>query len=327
MARPTTTATIAESPWPWIMVALVAQTSWGAYPVLARYLQTVSLLPSMSLLVVGSGVALLALLLLLRPHLERRIFRSRLLWLFMAVLITRAITNLLAARFTLAIYVQLTNLMTPFLVVLLSATLLRERIPPYTGRAITLALIGALLMLSGHVGESGRAFALGPDDWLGIGLALASSLALALYMILVRRSVQHRIPGEAILVVQLATILTVSLPLSLLLGEDWGQWQQLESSDLLILAAFSLGVLLGANVGQVSALRRLGAPMISSLLAWRLVSALFFAALLLGERLTSIWQGVGALIVLVTITWYLWRQRVAERNDQQVAAIGPGNGQ
>jgi hypothetical protein len=33
------------------------------------------------------------------------------------------------------------------------------------------------------------------------------------------------------------------------------------------------------------------------------------AALLLGERLSSIWQVLGAAIVLATITGYLWRQR------------------
>jgi drug/metabolite transporter (DMT)-like permease len=49
--------------------------------------------------------------------------------------------------------------------------------------------------------------------------------------------------------------------------------------------------------------------MVSSLLAWRLVSALIFAALLLDERLTSPWQLLGALIVLITVTWYLRQQR------------------
>jgi len=43
-------------------------------------------------------------------------------------------------------------------------------------------------------------------------------------------------------------------------------------------------------------------------MAWRLVSALLFASLLLGERLSSWVQVLGAVIVLVTITWYLWQQ-------------------
>jgi len=308
MARPTTPPKNSSALWPWIVVALAAYTGWGAYPVLVRYLQTVSDLPSMSLLSVGSAVALLGLVIALRPRLDVRVFRSRLLWAFVAVLIARSISNLLSARYTLAIYVQLINLMTPFLVVLLSATLLRDRIPPYTGRAIVVASIGAILMMSGGIGQPGESGGLTSSDWLGIGLAAFSSLTLALYMILVRRSAQYDISGEAMLVVQLGAIVAVSLPLSFLLGEDWGQWQTLDAKDWLIFAAFSLGVLLGANLGQIFALRHLGAPMVSTLLGWRLVAALVMAALLLDERLTSAWQVLGALIVLATITWYLRRQ-------------------
>jgi hypothetical protein len=44
------------------------------------------------------------------------------------------------------------------------------------------------------------------------------------------------------------------------------------------------------------------------MMAWRLISTLLLAAFLLGEQLTSLWQGLGALIVLATITGYLWRQ-------------------
>jgi drug/metabolite transporter (DMT)-like permease len=44
------------------------------------------------------------------------------------------------------------------------------------------------------------------------------------------------------------------------------------------------------------------------MLGWRLVSVLVLAYLLLGEQLQTIWQFVGALIVLATITWYVRRQ-------------------
>jgi drug/metabolite transporter (DMT)-like permease len=309
MSRPTATQDSTQGARPWIFAALAAHTAWGAYPVLARYLQTISLLPSMSLLVAGSAVALVALLIVVRPRLQLSLFRSRLMWFFLLVIIIRATSNLLAVRFTLAIYVQLITLMTPFLVVLLSASFLRDRIPPYTGRAIFLASIGALLMMSGNLSETGLRPDFGPDDWLGIGLAFGSSLTLALYMIIIRRGAQHQISGRSMLLVQLGAILVFSLVVSLLLGEEWQRWRRLTPFDWLIFLAFSLGVLFGANMGQVGALRHLGAPMVSSLLAWRLVSALVFAALLLDERLTSPVQFLGALIVLTTITWYLRRQR------------------
>ncbi|RMH00374.1 MAG: DMT family transporter [Chloroflexi bacterium] len=296
-------------PWPWIAAALAAHTSWGAYPVLARYLQTISQLPSMSLLAFGNTLVLILIGFWYSPRLDRHIFRSRILWAFSLIVVARSITNLLAARFTLSIYVQLITQMTPFLVVLLTAVFLHEPLPRYTGRAITLGAIGALLMMSAQVGEAGITLSLTPSDWLGLGLAFISSLSLALYMIVVRRTVRHNVPGEAVFIVQLVTLVTVSTLVSLLLGEDWSRYRAINLTDWLVFGVFTFGVFLGANLGQINALRHLGAPMVGSLLAWRLVSALVVAAFLLHERLTTAWQLFGAGLVLVTITWYLWQQQ------------------
>jgi drug/metabolite transporter (DMT)-like permease len=231
MPRLVKSETDSENAWPWIFAALAAHTGWGAYPVLGRYLQTVTSLPSMSLLAIGSAVALVALLLVVRPRLELRLFRSPLMWIFVVVLITRATTNLLATRFTLAIYVQLITLMTPFLVVVISATLLREGLPPYTGRAIIAATLGALLMLSSDLSQASLGFVFTSQDWLGLSLAFGSSLTLALYMIIVRRSAHHHISGKSMLLVQLSAILAFSLLASPILGEDWGRWTTLRPFD------------------------------------------------------------------------------------------------
>jgi len=115
-----------------------------------------------------------------------------------------------------AIYVQLITLMTPFVVVLLSATFLREPIPPYTGRAITLSLMGTLLMMSGNMGKAGMRLALTPADWIGIALAFVSTFSLAMYMIIVRRTVLDDVPDQAILLVQGMTLLGMSALLSFL---------------------------------------------------------------------------------------------------------------
>jgi drug/metabolite transporter (DMT)-like permease len=222
--------------------------------------------------------------------------------------VLRAITNLLAARFAPAIYVQLITLMTPFIVALLSTTLFRECLPPYTFQAMTLSLLGALLMMSGAIDATGISLALDSRHWLGIAIALGSSLCLAFYMLLVPRTVQDNVPGEAVFVVQLITLTLTSGIISFIIGEDWGRWMVIGPGDWLVFGGFTLGVLLGANLGQIGSLRHLGAPLVSSMMAWRLISTLLLAAFLLGEQLTSLWQGLGALIVLATITGYLWRQ-------------------
>ncbi len=294
--------------WSGIGIALLAHTGWGAYPVLARYLQTVSDLPSMALLGLGNLIALAFYLPFVWRHVDKRILRSPLIWGFALVVVLRAITNLLAARFTLAIYIQPITLMTPLFVALLSAGLFREPLPPLTWSAIILSLAGALLMMSGDIGAAGVTFALTPSDWIGIALATASALCLAIYMILVPRTVKHAVPGEAVLLMQLVTLTITSTGVSLLIGEEWTRFATLTLADWMAFAAFVFGVLLGANLGQIVSLRRLGAPLVSSVMAWRLIATLVLAALLLGERLDSWWQALGAVIVLTTITGYLWRQ-------------------
>ena len=301
--------TNARALWPWLLLGLFAHTGWGAYPVLSRYLQTVSQLPSLSLLAAGNLVVLLAVATAVLPRLDKSYFKLPLLWGFGAIVVARGVTNLLAARFTLSIYVQLINQMTPFVVAVISLVLLREKLPRYTGRAITLCLGGAVLMMSGNLGQAATATAVSRQDALGITLAVASTVFLAIYMILVRRTATKAIPAQALLIVHLVSLFTFSATTSLILGEDLARWTQLGVNDWLVFAAFSLGVLLLSNLAQLNAIGTLGAPMMSSMMAWRLVSALVVGALLLNERLTSLWQLLGALVVLVTITWYLRQQR------------------
>jgi len=300
---------IPDISWGWVLAALIAHTGWGIYPVLGRYMQTVSGLPSMSILVIGGIPMLILMFVYVIPRHGLQVFRSKLIWLLALVVVIRSITNLLSARFTLAIYVQLITLMTPFIVVIFNRTFLHERAPAYTGRAMTLSFIGAVMMMSAGIGATGIHFNFTHSDWLGLGLALASSLSLAFYMIIIRGTARQQIPVDAVLVFQSVAIMASALAISLIIGEDWSQWTRIGSGDWLVVVAYILLVIFGANGLQIGALRHLGAPMVSSMMAWRLVSALIVGGILLGEELTTLWQLTGALLVLVTITWYLWQQR------------------
>ena len=300
---------IQRSTWTWLAVTLLAQTAWGAYPVMTRYLQTVSDLPSMSILAMGSLLALLAVGVIFVPRIQLRDLQSKRLIIFALIVIGRGVGNLLAARFTLAIYVQLITLLTPFIVALLSTVVWHERLPRYTGRALALGLLGVLLIIGAdYFGEQSLP-TVNRTDWLGISLAAGSSLLLALYMIAVRRSTFHNIRAEALLLVQLFSLSAGSFVLSFLLGESWQQWQTIAAFDWLIFGLLTFGVLAGANIGQIGAIRHLGAALVSSTMPWRLVSVLAVSAILLDERLTSVWQLAGVVLVMVTVSWYLWQQR------------------
>ncbi|HAJ36978.1 MAG TPA: EamA family transporter [Chloroflexi bacterium] len=294
--------------WGWYVVALAAHTGWGVYPVLGRYLQTVSGLPSMSVLVIGGLPLTVWLCVAILPRHGWRIYASPVLWVFGVVTVLRSVTNILSQRYTLAIYIQLIGLLTPFLVVLLSRIMFKARPPRFTWPALSLITLGALLMMS-DIGATGMTITLTATDWIGIGLALASSLFLALYMILVRRTAHTAASGVAVLAFQTVLIQISALSLSLFWGEDWGRWRTIGAQDWAVFIAYSLLVVVLANGLQIAAIRRLGAPMVSSLMGWRLVATLSMGVLLLGEHLTSLWQGMGMLLVLGTITWYLSRQR------------------
>lgn len=295
------------SPWLWIAASLAAHASWGLYPVLARYLQTISNLPTFSILVTGNLVVLVFLSRYLIRRTNASVFRLPIVWVFGFIVVLRAATNIASTRYTLSIYVQLVTQATPFIVILLSTLVFREKLPRFTIPAVTLALIGAVLMIGTNFG------AVTDDptrrDWLGVGLAFFSVLMLATYMVLVRRTVKHHVSGEALLLVQLIAIIGISSVMSVLVGENWEQYLRLGVTDWTVFFVFTFLVFLGANLWQIQAIQHIGAPFHSSMLASRLISALIFGWLLLGERLESVWQVVGAVIVLVTITWYLWEQR------------------
>ena len=294
--------------WQWLMAALVAQMGWGAYPVLLRYTQTISGLPGLAMLAVANFIVLIIALALFWSRIDKSIFRLRIVWLFGLMVVIRGVTNLLATRYTLAVYAQLIYLMTPFIVAILSRVFLHEKLPRYLFRALTISLLGVLLVMSGSLSDVGVETAVIRNDFLGISLAIASSLALALYMILTRRTANHKASGEGLLIVHLISLFSFTFLTSLLLGEDWSRWTSLGPMDWFVFALICFGVLLGANLGQIRSIQRLGAPLVSSMMAIRLVSALVFAAVLLNERLTSAWQLFGATIVVITITWFLRRQ-------------------
>ncbi len=292
----------------WAGMALGAHAAWGLYPALARYLQTVSGLPTFALAAVGNSVVLLLLVVLIFPQFDLAVFKKPVLWVFGFIVVGRSITNLLSARFTLAIYVQVVNLMVPFLVALLSTTLFRERLPRFTLPALLFSLLGSVLMVTASAGGKRLQISLTGSDWLGIGLAAISSIFLALYMIFIRRSFRNHISGEAVFAVQIIALTVVMFISSLIFQESWTPWLGLRAKDWFVLAAFIGIALIFANYAQILALKHLPAPLVGSLLPFRLISALAGSALLLGERLTSIWQLLGAVIVLVSLSLYLYQQ-------------------
>jgi drug/metabolite transporter (DMT)-like permease len=150
------------------------------------------------------------------------------------------------------------------------------------------------------------AFSLTLTDLLGIVFAITSSIFLALFMLTVRHSIHQNFSSEQIFRIQLFSLAIASSILSLLFQEDWGKWLELRWTDWIVFGLFSLGVFGVASISNIAALRNLGASFVSSLLGWRLITTVVLGSLMLEESLNTIWQILGAIIVGLTITLYVY---------------------
>ncbi|MFZ4816787.1 MAG: EamA family transporter, partial [Phototrophicaceae bacterium] len=91
--------------WGWISVALGSHIAWGMYPVLGRYLQTVSGLPTFGILAFGNLIILVLIGPMLLKQTRRETLKQPIVWLFTVFVVLRALTNIAAPRYTLSIYV------------------------------------------------------------------------------------------------------------------------------------------------------------------------------------------------------------------------------
>ena len=277
-------------------------------PAFARYFQVVSGLPLMAFVFAGGIPGLIGFFIYTLPRSGWRVWRQPLLWGMGMVLVVRVVSNIAAARFTQAIYVQLFALMTPFLVVIFSQIVLKEKAPKYTWSALFLSMVGAVLMLSSEITEAGITFNVQGSDGLGIAFAITQATVSAIYFLLLRYAKQQGVPDHEIVTCQTVIVNTFALGASLALGEDWSPYLELSTLDWVLLIFFMLVTVFIANWLQVRAIAVIGPHIFSSALPWRLLSVMVLGWFLLGERIESIWQLLGTILVFITITGYFWLQ-------------------
>ena len=231
--------------------------------------------------------------------------RSR--WRRLCRVAIRAVTNLLSIALTKAVWVQLINILAPFPVALLGVWVFGQSTPRYTYRALLLSTLGAVLMLVqdwSHIGAG-----ITQTDVWGLALALVSMLAFAFYYQLIRRSHVHDVTSGLIMFQQGLSMATAFLILTVVTGEDWIAWTSVSTGGWLAVLAVIFVVQVGGNLAQIIAVGGVTPALITSFMALRLVSALVLGWLILGERLVSPTQWLGAALVVGTVTGYLWLQK------------------
>lgn len=293
----------------WLGAALLGHTAWGIYPVLARYLQIQAHIPGLTLLTIANGFALLVMLAVVAIRGEFGQLRIRAGWLVALFAMLRAVTNVLAARYAPAAQVTLIGLLTPLLVVVMGRWWFNDPAPPNTGVVLALSLLGAMVMLSGDIQNLDFWQSGGSSSWVGIALALTSSVMLALYMLSVRRTSSYGISSEATFLLQLIAVVATSIPLSYAIGERFDGLASLKPAHWVGLACFSLFIVIGANILQVYTLRKLGASLVTAVQAWRLPVSAIAAGFILAEWLQTPTEFIGAGLTALSVTWYLVSQR------------------
>lgn len=295
----------ALSPHGWLWFNLFLQAVIGASMVPLRYLQVVVGLPSLALIAVSDAIAFSIMFWRLIPKIKKRYWRSKTLWVMVAIVIGRTLLQTFALRFTKAYIVQLINLLAPIFVILLNRLIKDSPLPKHTVLAISVSVIGGGLMIFG--GLRGQSFVpiFTPEDGLGIFLAFLGTIGIAVYMLIVKRGQQIGLPFEVVYISQIGSMMLVMGLLSVSFGEGWSAFGKMDWRAVLALLFNAICIEVGCKLGHITVLRKLGAPLVSSMLAMRLVAALFLGWFILGEQLSSLVQWGGVILVVITITVYL----------------------
>ena len=296
------------------LVALLAHTGRGLSPPLARYFQVVVGIPLFVFIVIPGVPLVVGHLFYTLPKSGLRVWGNRILLGTSSLLVLRVISNIAASRFTKAIYVQLFALMVPFFVVILSQIFLKEKPPRHTWTAIVLSSLGAFFMLSSDISSDGVTLDLTSLDKVGIGFAIAQAIVASGHFVLLRHAKQAGIPSHEILTSQSVMVALVAVPISIATGEDWSILFTMSGWQWAAMVFFAFVPVLLANWLQITAIAHIGANAFSSALPWRLLTVLIVGWFLLGEKLESGWQVLGAIIVFFTITGYFYLRQREERS-------------
>lgn len=310
--------------WHYVSLGLLGHLLWGSYPVFAK--RAVADVPKFSLLFIASLTAASVGAVLVRTYdgltwqdVWGILRRERALWGLAIFVVLRSVTNIISIELTHAIWVQLINILTPFPVALLGAWFFGEPVPRYTYRALTLSTLGAVLMLVQDWSQFLAGFT--PRDILGLATAIVSTMALATYFQLVRRSRLRQASGGLIMFQQGIAMGLAHATLSLSTRENWGAWTTVSPMGWLGVAGTILLAQVLGNLVQIVAIGGANPAIITSLMPLRLASALILGWLILHEQLVTPLQWLGMFVAVVTISLYLWMQ--SSYNDSSREKVSP----
>lgn len=300
---------VKEAEGAWLLLAIMSHTAWGGYPVLVRYLQHVHHMPTMGLSAATNLVAFIILFIWKKPKIDFRVLGWRDFLFFGGIVVVRGLTNIYGPRLTYATTVQLFSLLSPFIVALLGTRLLGEKLPRFTIAALLCSLAGSLFMVLGGPVSGG----VGGNDpfsnWTGIFLSFIGGILMAFLTMGIKFLTRKGATAETLALTQFGSMALCMGAGSVIIGESVEPWIHLPVSGIVAFLAFALIVILSGTILQNKAVDHLGAASYSTIQAWRLAATIAISWLLLGEGIDTLWQAIGAFIVMTTVTLYMVSQK------------------
>jgi len=287
------------------LIAVISHAGLGLFVVLSKLL--FSQYPPFGLLACGFSFSLLAGIAILRKNFVWSDLKKISVWSIGFIAVFRSLSKMIAVQYTTATNVQLFGLTAPFFTAFIARIFLKEKLPRGTILALLLTSLGAFMV----TGESylNPINDLNSKNFLGMGLALISAIFMAILVIATNYSIKIQNNPTNVYLQQTFSLVVIYFLLSFLANESWEPLYQVGLVDIAILGLFFIVIFISGGI-TVYAISLVNTSIYSILLSLRLVIVLIFGKLVLGEKLISTFQYLGVFIVVTTLTWYLWKQKI-----------------
>lgn len=306
----------------WAPLSVGVHLLWGVHPVVSRYLQVYSDPPVDGLVLVAAATWLAVLVLTVhtwatgenantKPWTARK---ARLAATFGCVAAVRVATNILSTKYAYAYVTQIVAMGAPFIVAVMSRTILGEVLPRCLGPALVASALGCVLVQLSYILDSGGLLQGGKTQLVGAAIQFVSVLFSSGARILMKSTSDVLTKSELIRTQHLTVAIPVTLATVSLAPEKWADFFRALQHPAALLSFLTLSVAIFwlAGVVQIFVLRQLGPATHSSLAPLRLFSTVVgtYAVLHepLGQQAASAavgWAGlatvVGTLVVFAAI--------------------------
>lgn len=295
----------------WYAVAAGAHLIWGCYGPVARRIQQEGV---GGLLLMGFANLVNTVVLggwvLVKGQVRAHEMRSRMLYVFLVLVVGRATTNVMTFRYTAAYFGQLVQLSSPLITALTSSCCSSKApLPRFFWPLFLATAVGAVMAL----GLSDSLLGTGPDgatefsndDAIGVALSAISTCFLSLGFNAVHAAKRDGVTADTILLLQQISVSSLSTGAGLALGQEPRAFLDVDLTTGIYIGVFAFVILLVGNVVQLRSIQEIGGVRTAMMLPLRLVPSILLSYLIMDEPVESPLQWVGLAVVFLAVSAFV----------------------